>query len=220
MAHSVKIAIRKYEPWSNDRSAIGDICCDAAFLGSPIDSIFSDRPWFAEAMVAPYLVWEPEHTWVAEREGQVVGYLTGSLTASFGYVRAYLLATNVLTSLMPRYVAGKYDEHPRSKRFAEFVVTQGLSQIPKHPQEAAHFHFNVSASCRHQGIGLRLLSAFEAELKAAGQKRYYAEVMSSAIHKSERHFEALGYQIYDKVKTTIFEPEVPDLYVLCIVRDI
>ena len=50
--------------------------------------------------------------------------------------------------------------------------------------------------------------------------RYYAEVMSLATEKSERYFEALGYRIYDKVKTTIFEPEVSDLYVLCVVRDL
>ncbi|MGC1951180.1 MAG: GNAT family N-acetyltransferase [Gammaproteobacteria bacterium] len=188
-------------------------------MGSPIDPIFSDRSWFANAMVTPYLLWEPEHTWVAEYDGHLVGYLTGSLTETFGYVRAYMLATQVLVELIPRYVTGRYDAHPRSKRFAEFVINQGLLQIPKHPQNTAHFHFNVSASHRHQGLGGRLLSAFEETLKANGKRRYYAEVMSSATEKSERHFAALGYRIYDKVKTTIFEPEVTDLYVLCVVRD-
>jgi GNAT superfamily N-acetyltransferase len=170
-------------------------------------------------MVTPYLLWEPEHTWVAEYDGHLVGYLTGSLTDTFGYVRAYMLATYVLAELIPSYVIGKYDAHARSKRFAEFIVTQGLLQIPKHPQNTAHFHFNVSASYRHRGIGRRLLSAFEETLKAEGMNRYYAEVMSSADKKSDRYFEALGYRIYDKVKTTIFEPEVTDLYVLCVVRE-
>ncbi len=171
-------------------------------------------------MVTPYLLWEPEHTWVAEHDDRLVGYLTGSLTETFGYVRAYMLAASVLIELIPRYVTGNYDGHPRSKRFAEFIITQGLSQIPKHPPDTPHFHFNVSASHRHRGIGGRLLSAFESTLKARGIHRYYAEVMSLATEKSERYFEALGYRIYDKVKTTIFEPEVSDLYVLCVVRDL
>lgn len=171
-------------------------------------------------MVTPYLLWEPEHTWVAEDDGQVVGYLTGSLTSTFGYLRAYILATNVLVELIPRYVTGKYDGHPRSKRFAEFLITEALSQIPKHPQNAAHFHFNVLPSHRHQGVGRRLLSVFEDTLKRKGMNRYYAEVMSSTATKSEGYFEALGYRIYDKAKTTIFEPEVTDLYVLCVVKDI
>lgn len=213
-------AIRKYNPLRDDQRGIGAICCDAAFLGSPIDPIFIDRSWFANAMVAPYLLWEPEHTWVAEDDGHLVGYLTASLSESFGYVRAYMLGTRILTELIPRYVTGKYDGYPRSKRFAEFIITKGLSQIPKHPQNTAHFHFNVSASHRHRGVGQRLLSAFEATLKTQGEKRYYAEVMSSARGRSERDFEALGYRIYDKVKTTVFEPEVTDLYVLCVVRDL
>lgn len=215
----MKTAIRKYDPLRGDRGEIETICCESAFLGSPIDPIFSDRSWFAKAMVTPYLLWEPEHTWVAEYDGRLVGYLTGSLTDTFGYLRAYMLATNVLVELIPSYVTGKYDDHPRSKRFAEFIITQGLLQIPKHPHNTAHFHFNVSASHRHQGIGSRLLSAFEDALKAKGMNRYYVEVMSSATKKSDCYFEALGYRIYDKVKTTIFEPEVTNLYVLCIVRD-
>lgn len=216
----MKTAIRRYDPLRGDRGEIETICCEAAFLGSPIDSIFSDRSWFANAMVTPYLLWEPEHTWVAAYDNRLVGYLTGSLTETFGYVRAYMLAVSVLVELIPRYVTGNYDHHPRSKQFAEFVITQGLSQIPKHPPSTPHFHFNVSVSHRHRGIGGRLLSAFEDTLRAKGINRYYAEVMSLATKKSAHYFEALGYRIYDKVKTTIFEPEVNDLYVLCVVRDL
>jgi len=216
----MKAAIRKYDSLRGDQREVEAICCDAAFLGSPIDPIFFDRSWFANAMVTPYLLWEPEHTWVAEDDGHVVGYLTASLSGTFGYVRAYMLATRILAELIPRYVAGKYDSHARSKRFAEFIITKALSQIPKHPQDTAHFHFNVSASHRHRGIGHQLLSAFEDTLKAKGENRYYAEVMSSATKRPEHDFEALGYRIYDKVKTTIFEPEVTDLYVLCVVRHI
>lgn len=214
------IAIRKYDPLHGDRVAVETLCCDAAFLGSSIDPIFRDRPWFANAMVGPYLLLEPEHTWVAEYDGHVAGYLTGSLTEGFGYARAYLLAVSVLIELIPRYVTGRYDAHPRSKRFAEFVITQGLSQIPKHPPSTPHFHFNVSAPYRRRGVGGRLLSAFEDTLRAKGMHRYYAEVMSSPSEKPERYFEALGYRIYDRVRTTIFEPEVTDLHVLCVVRNI
>ena len=216
----VAVTIRKYNPTSGDRQQIYAVCCDAAFLGTPIDPVFADRSWFANAMISPYLLWEPQHTWVADDDGQVVGYLTASLTSTFGYVRAYMLAMNVLLELIPNYVAGKYDYHARSKRFVEFVVTQGLSQVPRHPENAAHFHFNVAAQHRHGGIGTRLISAFKDTLKREGIRQYYAEVMCSPTRKPERYFTALDYRIYDRVKTTIFEPEVSDLYVLCIVQDV
>ena len=212
--------VRRYNPEGNDRIQINSICCDSAFLGNPIDPIFMDRSWFARNMILPYLILEPDYTWVVDTGGGVVGYLTASVTPVFGYLRAYMVATNVLLELIPNYVLGKYDHHPRSKRFAEFVITNGLSQIPRHPQNAAHFHFNIHKDYRGQGLGKRLLGVFEESLSSRGIERYYAEVMSSPTWRPEPYFTRLGYKIYDKVKTTVFEPEVEDLYVLCVIRDL
>jgi GNAT superfamily N-acetyltransferase len=213
------VEIRKYDPSGSDRTQIQQVCCDCAFLGEPIDEVFQDRLWFANTMVTPYLILEPQHTWVAVADGRVIGYLTGSLTAAFSYLRAYMVTTGVLIELIPNYMVGKYESHPRSKRFAETVMRNALGEIPRHPDKAAHFHFNVAEAYRHRGLGTRLLCEFEQAVRATGSlSQYYAEVMSSPTIRPVAHFERLGYKIYDSVKTTIFEPEITDLNVLCVVR--
>lgn len=203
-----------------DQQRLYDICCDCAFLGEPIDQIFMDREWFGAVMVLPYLILEPEHTWVAEVDGEVVGYLTASTSPLFGYFRFQLVVTRV-AQLVMNLVLGQYDIHPRSKQFAQFVIQKGLSQIPSHPRNTGHFHFNVQRPFRGQGIGKKLIAAFETMLRSEGLHQYYAEVMSSNVWRPESYFQKLGYKIYDKLPTTVFESELENpLYVLCVLRQL
>lgn len=215
----MKTIIRPYNPDGADRKRINDICCDCAWLGEPIDSVFRDREWFSEFMISPYLVLEPEHTWVAEADGKVVGYLTGAMGANFGLYRAQLALMSV-SRLMWEFLSGRYKDHPRSEQFARFVLTEALPQVPEHPSTAGHFHFNVAKGYRGRGLGSRMLKEFERALRASGLKRYYAEVMSRGAEQ-EAHFKRLGYRIHGApIPTTVFAGETPDLHVMCIVKDL
>lgn len=211
--------IRQYDPMGSDGSQIGRVCCDAAFLGQPIDSVFRDRSFFTHFMVTPYLVLEPHNTWVAEDDGKIIGYLNASMLPLFSLLRLQMVTAAISMELMPRYLIGQYDRHPRSKRFAEFLMTEAPAQIPIHPLGAAHYHFNVDSGHRGKGIGTRLLSGFEQMLRRKGIARYYAEVLSSPQRRPEEYFVDLGYHIYDRVPTTAFEAEVPELCVLCVVKE-
>jgi GNAT superfamily N-acetyltransferase len=212
----MNIEIRPYQ--ENDKRRIYDICCDSAFLGNRIDDIFVDREWFASLVILPYLILEPQHTWVAECDGRVVGYLTGSVEENFGYYRLEMVVVRVV-QLGVNYLCGLYDHHPRSKQFVRFVMKNGLLQIPKHPEKSAHFHFNVEPEYRARGVGKKLLNAFKDMLKSKGLGQYYAEVMCSENRKPESYYERLGYQIYDRVKTDIFFPEIAEpVYVVCVYK--
>jgi ribosomal protein S18 acetylase RimI-like enzyme len=215
----VKASIRQYKPGGSDQERINDICCDCAFLGEPIDSVFQGREWFSEFMISPYLTLEPEHTWVAEVGNKVVGYLTGAMHPHFGLYRAQLALMSV-SRLMWEYLSGRYRDHPRSEQFARFVLTEALPQVPEHPGTAGHFHFNVAKDYRGRGLGSRMLKEFERALRAAGLRRYYAEVMSSGAEQ-EAHFKRLGYRIHgDPIPTTVFASEVPEMRVMCIVKEL
>jgi len=216
---SMTISIRPYRPDGPDRQQINDVCCDAAFLGAPIDSIFQDREWFTDFIIAPYLLIEPEHTWVAESGNEIVGYLTGSTNMLFGLLRAQhaLLAVD---RLLWRYLLGRYKDHRRSQQFIRFVLTEALSQVPAHPPGAGHFHFNVARAYRRKGIGSRLISEFERAVLATGLRRYYAEVMCWG-DRQEGYYTRLGYRIHsDPIPATVFSTEVPELRILSIVREL
>ncbi len=72
---------------------------------------------------------------------------------------------------------------------------------------------------RGGGIGKKLLAAYESMLRSEGLHQYYAEAMSSSTWKPESHYSRLGYEIYNRKRTTVFEPELETpLYVLCVLR--
>ncbi|MBK7665638.1 MAG: GNAT family N-acetyltransferase [Candidatus Methylophosphatis roskildensis] len=215
----MNISIRHYRTDGPDRQQINDVCCDAALLGAPIDSIFQDREWFTDFMVAPYLLIEPEHTWVAEADNRVVGYLTGSVGVLFGIQRAQL-ALLAVDRLLWKHMLGKYKHHPRSQQFVRFVLTEALLQVPAHPSHAGHFHFNVAEGHRGQGIGSHLIAEFERVVMESGLRRYYAEVMCWG-EKQEAYYTRLGYRIHGHpISATVFATEVPDLRIMCIVKDL
>ena len=71
------IAIRPYEP--RDRAAVREICCDTADGGEPSERFFPDREVLADLVTRYYTDFAPQTSWVAEQDGQVMGYLTGCL---------------------------------------------------------------------------------------------------------------------------------------------
>jgi len=210
--------IRTYASPDRDMPQIKRICWQSAFLGEPLDSIFNDQEWFAEFMITPYLIFEPECTWVAEVDGTIVGYLNGSVKKFFRLLQVQFIATKMI-GLYWRYMLGKYKDHPRSDEFAKFILTEAPFQIPKYPASTPHFHFNVDKDHRGMGIGSKLLAAFEETLREKGINSYYAEVISSKEGRSEEDFIRLGYSIFDKKPTTVFRRERGNLDVLCVVRN-
>jgi len=62
-----------------------------------------------------------------------------------------------------------------------------------------------------------MLTEYENMLKKQNIDHYFGEVFSTNKRRSEELYKRLGFQIFDKVSTTIFEPEIKDtLYLMCI----
>jgi hypothetical protein len=202
-----KILIRKYQ--ESDREAVRLICCATGFLGGPIDTIFRDREMFADLITNPYLDYEPEWGLVAENDGRVIGYLLGSVSANF---TRNLLVSGFHTAckMLARLITGKYKDHPRSEHFIRWVLTKGLMERPKHPDDAPHLHLNLEKAFRVGMVARRLWLAYETMLGAAGIDHYYAEFFSCPQRNPERIYFRFGFRIYDRVETTIFQPEIMD----------
>jgi len=208
------LTIRKY--CINDEESVRQICCDTGFLGKPIDSIFQDRELFADLLTKPYLTNEPQNAIVADHDGTVSAYLLSSIDPYFE-VKALPHLFISASKMIFRTITGRYSQHQRSKKFAKWVLFKGLFELPKHPKNASHLHINIARECRGGDLGLQLLSEYENMLHARGIDHYYGEIFSSETRRKENLYRRLGFQIFDKVKTTIFEPEVTDpLYLMSI----
>lgn len=208
------VQFRQYQ--EHNREEVRRICSDTGFLGSPIDPIYQDRDLFADLITNPYLDYEPEWTLVAENEDRVVGYLTGSVNPNFN--RALILSGfQTACKMLKRLLTGKYSNHPRSEHFVRWILVRGLKEQPKHPNGAAHLHINMEKLFRRGSVARRLLAMFEDMLYAEGIDHYYAKFFSCPQRNPERLYGRLGFQIYDRVETSIFEPEIIDtVSVVCI----
>jgi GNAT superfamily N-acetyltransferase len=214
MASMLQVRVRQYQDL--DREEVRRICCDTGFLGNPIDRMYHDRELFADLFTNPYLDYEPEWTLVAESAGRVVGYLTGSVDPHFNRT---LMRSGFQTAckMVSRLITGKYSQHPRSEQFVRWVLTRGLKEQPKHPDGASHLHANLEKPWRWGALARRLLTTFESMLLAVGVNHYYAKFFSCPQRNPERLYDRLGFQIYDRMQTTIFRPEIPDtVYIICV----
>ncbi len=210
--------IRSYTP--HDRESIRTICCNTGFLGRPIDPIYHDRELFADALVNPYLDHEPGHAFVAEWGNDVVGYVLGSTDSHFE-LKALPKVAKTVMKMTWRALNGSYSSHPRSKQFVQWVLSCFPFERPKHPKNAAHLHANIARERVGKDLGLRLLTAYEEMLRKEGVPTYYGEVFSTDQRRTEALYQRLGFDIFDKRETTIFQPEIKDtLYFMCIMKSL
>jgi hypothetical protein len=201
------VTIRKYQ--ESDRDEVRRICCDTGFLGEPIEGIYQDRELFADLFTNVYLDYEPDWSLVAASEGRVAGYLLGSVNPHFN--RTLMLSGfQTVCKMLSRLLTGKYSQHPRSEQFVRWVLTKGLMEQPKHPEEAAHLHVNLEKPLRQGLVARGLLVTFEDRLALAGFNHYYAKFFSCSRRNPERMYGRLGFEVYDRMASTIFQPEISD----------
>jgi len=209
------VCLRKYA--DSDRAAIRRLCCDTGFLGNPIDPVFQDRDLFADLFTAAYLEHEPEWALVAEAEHRVVGYLLGSVSSHFDFV-LMRKGFPVAAKMVYNFMTGRYAHHPRSGQFVRWLLTAGYQEQPKHPADAAHFHFDLEERFRGLGIAHRLWHAFEERLRSAGVRECYGSFFSHPGHRPELVYARYGFRVFDRKPTTLFQPEVPGVELVCMHR--
>jgi ribosomal protein S18 acetylase RimI-like enzyme len=210
------VSIRSYR--KTDRAVIRRLCCETGCLGGPVDRLFQDHELFADLFTRPYLEHEPEWVLIAEADGQVVGYLLGSVCKQFGVI---LLRSGLRTTvkMLWRLASGRYADHPRSRQFIRWLLTAGLREQPKHPHDAAHLHIQVDKNHRGRGVGRLLWQAYERRLRAAGIKRCYGAFFSHPKRHPELAYARYGFTVFDRRRTTLFQPEITDpVEVVCVCK--
>lgn len=155
-----------------DWQAVRSLCCRTGDNGNPIDH--ARWPLFAALWVGPYQRLAPGWTYVAERAGRVVGYLTGCPdTAAFRRARRFRVTLPLLLGIAVRRYAWTAD----ARRLARLVLrrVRGVEARlgPALPPDfgrayPAHLHMNVEADCRGQGIGATLIERYARDLAEAG----------------------------------------------------
>lgn len=210
------ISIRGYR--ESDFDAICRLCCETGFLGHPVDSLFHDRELFAELFTRPYLRYEPGWGIVAEADGRVVGYLLGSVCPYFDWLQLWC-GLQTASKMLFRLATGRYAGHPRSRKFIRWLFTAGFREQPRHPGSAAHLHFDIASKFRGRGVCLKMWDIYERRLREAGVRQCYGAFFSHPKRRPESVYARYGFTVYDRRRTTLFAPEIPEpVEVVCVCK--
>jgi ribosomal protein S18 acetylase RimI-like enzyme len=156
--------IRPYT--ANDRPAVRQICFETGYMGEPVDWLYGDRESFNDLITRYYTDQEPESIFLAERDGQVVGYLTGCVDSE----RTRGVGAREMQGVLLHGGLIK----PGSARFLWRLLFDILrdrdtpSEYLKDPRYPAHLHIDLLPEGRGHGMGRRLMTAWLDRLRERG----------------------------------------------------
>ena len=181
------LTIRDYRP--QDRVAVRHICCETADAGKPVESFFRDRGFIADLVTRYYTDFTPELTQVVEKEGNVVGYLTGCFdTRRQARVTAWRILPGALVLAICRGVLWQRE----TWRMLAAALRNGFPSGPPVAEYPAHLHINLLTEARGNGIGARLVEEFFARVRKAGIFGVHVSVRGDN-ESGCRFFEGLGF---------------------------
>lgn len=187
----VDVLIRPYQP--GDRAAVRTICCDTADAGEPVENFFHDRDFIADLVTRYYTDFEPQSSWVAESEGQVVGYLNGSLDSRRSQrITIWRIAPVAVLSAIGRGALWRRETWRWVRALWRTLRSGGAQRRPLFAEYPAHLHVNVDKSARSRLVGPRLVERFFDQVKVAGVSGVHAAVRGDNAG-GRKFFERLGF---------------------------
>lgn len=184
--------VRSYQ--AADRQAVREISCDTADIGDPVDRLFSDRQAAADEIVGYYTDHEPGSLWVAELDGQVVGYLTGCLDTRQARSVARKIAMKALLAAIGRGALCRARTWRLLAAGVGTVLLGGASPVPDLDRYPAHFHINLRRGARGMGLGRRLVESFRHQVE--GARLAGIHVVTRGDNAAGRQFfEAMGFRL-------------------------
>jgi ribosomal protein S18 acetylase RimI-like enzyme len=182
--------VRPYR--SSDRAAVRAICCETA---GPTFSLEDPvlRALFADYWTHYYTDFEPEHTWVAEEGGRVIGYLSSAFdTARFrSIMRRRILPGLMLRRLWNGRLFRSSVREFLGKRVGLWfrTVVDDAELLRRYP---AHLHVNLTSAARGHGAGRLLMEALFAALARANIEGVHLET-SAANSAAQGVFQQMGF---------------------------
>ena len=188
------LIVRPYQP--GDRQAVFRIGGDTAFFGAPIEAYMEDRTPFLDAFYSYYTDLEPDHSWVACADGEVVGFLTGSInTRVYNRKLMIVITPRVIGNLLRgRYHFGRLSLHYFSGMLEGLLRSEYTSvDLDTYP---AHLHINVDTNWRGYKLGQRLMEAYLGQLLKLGIPGVHLDT-TSLNEIACRLYEKMGFRLLD-----------------------
>lgn len=186
--------IRLFQP--NDRAALIELFGRAG-ADSPSGELWGDGESERAVYLDPYVEHCSESLYLAERDGRLVGYLTGCRdSASMPsedelFSRAISSPRVMLRPRAIRFFARAMMDTAGAKRRGEPVSAGGLDDA----RWPAHLHINLAPEARGTGAAAGLMSAWLEQLDQVGSPGCFLQTLVEN-RRAVRFFEKSGFTSY------------------------
>ena len=201
----------------SDREAVRRLCCDTGFLGAPIDPVYEDRQLFADFLTTYYTDWEPESSFVIEKDGEISGYLLGSRKPLRNQLYSFWQNVSLFLKALTRY----YRYNAVSRRFVRWILMNGWREVPAAPRRVPHFHINLFPEARRMSTTRALMSAYLSYLYRCGEKRVYGQIVTFESRRGEQMFERYGFKVLNRAEITKYKAFYPQsVYLSTVIKNL
>jgi GNAT superfamily N-acetyltransferase len=200
--------IRKYN--ASDRKQVEFIHFETGFLGNSMSKLLSNNKLWKKG-IKYYLEKEPESIFLLEGEGKVIGYLLGCLDDKNNNETANFIFHNIENLIRSTFLDKKDRLFWRSQFMSLINTLLGLSEEIKFktPENAGHIHINLLPEARGNNNGTKLLKVFEKYAKQKGVAILHADSYQTKINPNTNFWLKNDFQVYSKVKTSIWKKQLP-----------
>lgn len=212
------ITIRKYR--AEDRDAVRKICYDTGLMGDPIDPYFGCFALFADYWMNYYTDYEPESAFVAEADGEVVGYLVGCKATA---VQQEVQSREIFPRIRRRLFGFGYKVNGRFFRFMyRYLRSMWRREFIEEPIKdyPAHLHMNLKEEYRCRGIGSKLMTAYLRYLESNNVPGVH---LGTTTHNklAVPFYKKWGFRVISRHPLTMYEGIIPEkIEVLFLVREL
>lgn len=178
VAAGVALQVRAYRP--SDRERVREIACRTAFRNRGHTILIDDARLFADYWTRYYTDIEPESSYVAERDGEVVGYLLGCVdTARFHRAMARAVIPPIVRTLVGRLLGGGYARDARGLRTLRWLAVRSWREsadvdLARFP---AHYHANLLRAAYGSRAYTAMALRFVDQARAAGAVGMHGQVL-------------------------------------------
>jgi ribosomal protein S18 acetylase RimI-like enzyme len=163
-------------------------------MGEDVTEHFCDKMLFGLLFCCYYCKYEPEHCFVAEDQGKVIGYIMGSPDTER---QARLFLAKMGWRILFRLIFVTSWRYSKDLNLILHLLRLPSSDIPQKRINAiypAHLHIDILPSYQRQGLGTRLMCHFEAHMRQLNVKGIHLGT-SEGNYKAVPFYKKSGYEV-------------------------
>jgi len=195
--------VRSYE--HRDREAVRYICCETGFMGEPMEVVFEGREVFADLWSRYYTDYEPEHCWVAQVEGRVVGYMLGAINTR---TQERVTSEKILPAILRKIFTTGCLRHAVTRKYFRLAARGFLRGEFKTPDISkgypAHLHTNILDGYRGIGLGKKLMRSWLDHLGSHGVSNVHL-VTTTYNKQAVPFYKSIGFEPVFENPLSIYE---------------